>query len=85
MERFDQLKEKADGLDAEQKARLTAERLRIRPLKEKKLARKIDESAGNFVQRVFDMCRTDVERRLGENEPKETRLKGRKEVDRGGR
>ena len=84
VERFDQLKEKADGLDAEQQARLMTERMQLRPLKERKLARKIEESAGHFVQRVFDMCRTDVERRLGEYEPRETRTKNRKEVERGG-
>ena len=85
MERFDRLKEKADGLDAEQQARLTAERLRIRPQKEGKAARKLEESNGAFSQRLFSMCRATVDRWLGEDEPKELKSKDRKEVDRGGR
>ena len=85
MERFDQLKEKANGLDAEQQARLMTERLKIRPQKEGKAARKLEESNGAFSQRLFSMCRATVDRWLGEDEPKETRAKDRKEVDRGGR
>ena len=85
MERFDQLKEKADGLDAEQQARLATERMQLRPLKERKLAREIEESTGTFGQRLFSMCRATVDRWLGEDEPKETKAKDRKEVDRGGR
>ena len=83
MEKFDQLKEKADGFDAEQQAHLMTERMQLRSLKEKKLARKIEESAGHFVSRVFGMCRMEVERRLGEYEPKAERAKNRKEADRG--
>ena len=82
-ERFDQLKEKTDGLDAEQQARLTAERLRIRPQKEGKAARKLEESTGTFSQRLFSMCRATVDRWLGEDKLRETRAKDRKEVDRG--
>jgi hypothetical protein len=85
MERFDQLKEKADGLDAEQKARFTAERLKIRPQKEGKAARKLEESNGAFSQRLFSMCRATVDRWLGEDETKGPKSKKRKEVDRGGR
>ena len=85
MERFDQLKEKADGLDAEQQARLMTERLQLRPLKEKKLAREIEESTGTFGQRLFAMCRATVDRWLGEDEPKGPKSKERKETERGGR
>lgn len=85
MERFDPLKEKADGLDAEQQARLTSERLRIRPLKERKLAREIEKSTETFGHRLFSMCRATVDRWLGEHEPRETKLKERKEPERGGR
>ena len=85
MESFDQLKEKADGLDAEQQARLTAEHLRIRPQKEGKAARKLEESNGAFSQRLFSMCRATVDRWLGEDEPKGPKSKERKETERGGR
>ena len=85
MERFDRLKEKADGLDAEQRARLATERMQLRPLKERKLAREIEESTGTFGQRLFSMCRATVDRWLGEYEPKETKAKERKEPERGGR
>ena len=84
MERFDQLKEKADGLDAEQQARLTAERLHIRPQKEGKAAHKLEESNGAFSQRLFCMCRATVDRWLGEAKPREPKSKERKEPERGG-
>ena len=84
MERFDQLKEKADGLDAEQQARLTAERLRIRSQKEGKAARKLEEATGTFSQRLFSMCRATVDRWLGEDEPKGPKLRERKEPERRG-
>ena len=48
MERFDQLKEKADGLDTEQQARLMTKRMQLRSLKERKLAREIEGSTGTF-------------------------------------
>lgn len=77
-------KKKVDGLDSEQQARLMIERLQLRPLKERKLAREIEESTGTFGQRSFSLCRATVDRWLEEDEPKETRAKDRKEVDRGG-
>ena len=85
MERFDQLKEKAGGLDAEQQARLTAARLKIRPQKEGKAARKLEESNCAFSQRLFSMCRATVDRWLGEDESREPKSKERKEQERGGR
>ena len=85
MERFDQLKEKANGLDTEQQARLTAARLKIRPKKEGKAARKLEEATGTFSQRLFSMCRATVDRWLGEDEPKELKSKERKESERRGR